>query len=158
MATAFLALVSFIAVGMALVVYGTIAKNRWGINLAEVSCPRCNKLLPRLRRPQSRKQALWGGSTCPNCGAEVDKWGREVPTAQRCAEAEHIAGEMKRPTPLVFFSICAVVDFALGCIRGHSVGSGVLAIVFGLPLTGLLYLVFKALWKGKTDDSGVLHS
>lgn len=43
MATAFLALVGFIAVGMALVVFGAIAKNRWGINLAEVSCPRCNK-------------------------------------------------------------------------------------------------------------------
>jgi len=59
---------------------------------------------------------------------------------------------MERPNPLVFFSICAVVDFAFGCIKGHSVGSGVLAIVFGLPLTALLFL-FMGSWKG-SDDSG----
>jgi hypothetical protein len=22
------------------------------------------------------RQALWGGSTCPSCGTEIDKWGR----------------------------------------------------------------------------------
>jgi ABC-type Co2+ transport system permease subunit len=70
----------------------------------------------------------------------------------RCS-AEHNASEMKRPTPLVFFSICAAVDFALGCFKVHSIGSGVLAIVFGLPLTALLFFYFMASWKGN-DDSG----
>jgi hypothetical protein len=47
--------------------------------------------------------------------------GSAATTSVELAGAEHNAGEMKRPTPLVFFSICAVVDFALGCIKGHSV-------------------------------------
>ena len=64
---------------------------------------------------------------------------------------------MKRPTPLVFFSICAVVDFVFGCVKGRSIGSGVLAIVFGLPLTALLYLVFGAFWKSG-DESGISRS
>jgi hypothetical protein len=55
-----------------------IAKNRWGINLATVSCPRCNLPLPQIRQPQNIQQALWGGGTCTICGAEIDKWGREV--------------------------------------------------------------------------------
>jgi hypothetical protein len=61
---------------------------------------------------------------------------------------------MTRPTALVFFSICAVVDFVFGCIKWHSVLSGVGAIVGGLPLTALLFLIFRASWKGN-DDSGV---
>lgn len=64
--------------GLLVIVYGTIAKNRWGVNLASVSCPRCHALLPKVRVPQSRKQQLWGGATCAACGTEVDKWGREV--------------------------------------------------------------------------------
>jgi hypothetical protein len=64
---------------------------------------------------------------------------------------------MKRLTALVFFSICAVVDFALGCIKWHSVVAGVVAIVCGLPLTLLLFLVFRAWWTGN-DDPGTPHS
>jgi predicted RNA-binding Zn-ribbon protein involved in translation (DUF1610 family) len=67
-----------LAVGMVLVVYGTIVKNRWGVNLAAVSCPSCGTPLARVRKPQSLRQAMWGGYTCPACGAEVDKWGRVV--------------------------------------------------------------------------------
>jgi hypothetical protein len=60
---------------------------------------------------------------------------------------------MNRPTPLVFFSICAVVDFVWGGIKWHSVIAGIVAIVCGLPLTALLLIVFRAF--GKTnDDSG----
>jgi hypothetical protein len=73
-----------LAVGMVLVVHGTIAKNRWGINLEEVSCPRCSKLLPKVRKPRSLRESMWGGCTCPNCGVEVDKWGREAPPTQAC--------------------------------------------------------------------------
>jgi len=75
---AVLTLFGFLAVGMVLVIYGSIAKNRWGINLNEVFCPRCKTALPQVRKPQSFRQSLWGGCTCPNCGVEVDKWGREV--------------------------------------------------------------------------------
>ena len=66
---------------------------------------------------------------------------------------EHNAGEMNRPTPLAFFSICAVVDFVFGLVKWHSVVAGIVAIVCGLPLTGLLFLGFRASWRGN-DDSG----
>jgi len=60
---------------------------------------------------------------------------------------------MNRPTPVVFLSICAVVDFVFGLVKWHSVLAGIVAIVCGLPLTGLLFLVHRALWKAN-DDSG----
>jgi hypothetical protein len=49
-----------------------------------------------------------------------------------------------------FFSICAAVDFVLGCIKWHSVSAGLLAIVFGLPLNALLFLVLRR--RGKVND------
>jgi len=67
-----------IAIGAVLVVYGTIAKNKWGINLRRVSCPNCGAPAPRVRTPASTQQTLWGGTTCPKCGCEMDKWGRRL--------------------------------------------------------------------------------
>jgi len=67
-----------LGIGMVLVIYGSIAKNRWGINLDPVSCPRCSTPLPQIRQPRNIRQAMWGGGTCAKCGAQVDKWGREV--------------------------------------------------------------------------------
>ena len=72
-------------------------------------------------------------------------------------ESSIILLKMKRPTALVFFLICAAVDFTLGCIKWHSVVSGVVAIIGGLPLTALLFLLFRSQWKGN-DDSGAPHS
>ena len=76
--TALAVIIGVLGVGMALVIYGTVTKNRWGISLEAVSCPRCTTVLPHVRRPRSLHQAIWGGYTCPTCGVEVDKWGREV--------------------------------------------------------------------------------
>ena len=56
------------------------------------------------------------------------------------------------PTPVVFFALCAVGDFALGCLKGHSVDSGILGMILGLPSTALFFLVFRAF--RKDDDSG----
>ena len=67
-----------LVVGLALVIHGTLVKNRWGINPDSVSCPGCNSVLPQVRKPRSRQQSMWGGWTCPNCGVEVDKWGRKM--------------------------------------------------------------------------------
>lgn len=72
------AVLGILTAGMLLVVYGSIVKNKWGVNLSPVSCPRCKTPLPSVRKAQTRNQALWGGWTCSSCGAEVDKWGREV--------------------------------------------------------------------------------
>jgi hypothetical protein len=59
---------------------------------------------------------------------------------------------MKHPTALAFFSICAVIDFVFGWIKWNLVVAGVVAIVCGLPLTALLFLIFRARRNG-TDQS-----
>jgi hypothetical protein len=80
-----LALLAFVASMMAialvtgiLVIRGSIRKGRWGANLNPVNCPRCNQLMPTLRKPKSVSQAMWGGWTCEQCGCAMDKWGREI--------------------------------------------------------------------------------
>jgi hypothetical protein len=70
---------SLLLVGLALVIHGTVVRNKWGVNLRGSHCPRCNSKMPSVRVPKSSAQTLWGGSTCCNCGCEVDKWGREIP-------------------------------------------------------------------------------
>ena len=60
---------------------------------------------------------------------------------------------MNCSTPLVFISICAAIDFVFGLVKWHSPLAGIVAIVCGLPLTGLLYLGFRARSNGD-DDAG----
>jgi hypothetical protein len=43
----------------------------------QADCPRCATPLPAIRKPASLYEALWGGGTCPNCGAKLDKFGNE---------------------------------------------------------------------------------
>jgi len=74
----FFVTVSVLALGMVLVVFGTVTRNRWGINMEQVNCPQCSQPMPRIRRPKSLSQTLWGGGTCEHCGCEVDKWGRDI--------------------------------------------------------------------------------
>jgi hypothetical protein len=74
----FFAIVAILTLGLMTVVYGTIRKNKWGINFDSVACPCCGTVPPKLRKPKTVRQALWGGWTCARCGTEVDKWGREV--------------------------------------------------------------------------------
>jgi hypothetical protein len=62
---------------------------------------------------------------------------------------EHNAAEMDRLSATAFVSIGAVVDFAFGLVKWHSIVAGIIGIVCGLPLTGLLYLSFGA---RKGDD------
>jgi hypothetical protein len=68
-----------LAVGMFLVIHGTIFKTRWGINLTpRIECPRCHAARGTVRIPRNRSQALWGGGICERCGLEVDKWNRPI--------------------------------------------------------------------------------
>jgi|ERR1035441_2089071 hypothetical protein len=67
---------SILFFGSLLVAFGTVTRNRWGINTKPVNCPTCGAAMPRLRRPKSLTQALWAGGTCGKCGCEMDKWGR----------------------------------------------------------------------------------
>jgi hypothetical protein len=41
-------------------------------------CPECGEPLPTIRKPSNWRQALWGGWSCPNCGSELDRWGRTI--------------------------------------------------------------------------------
>jgi hypothetical protein len=42
-------------------------------------CPECGTQLPKRRKPANRRQALWGGWTCPSCGCEIDRKGNKIP-------------------------------------------------------------------------------
>ncbi len=66
-------------VGLGLVIRGTVRrKGNWGINLKLGNCPCCGEPTAPIRVPKNLRQALWGGSTCHNCGLEYDKWGNAV--------------------------------------------------------------------------------
>jgi hypothetical protein len=65
--------------GAVLVIRDTVRKQgRWGINLRTVRCPKCGEPAPVIRRPKNRRERLWGGCTCEQCGTEYDKWGRAI--------------------------------------------------------------------------------
>jgi hypothetical protein len=116
-------LTGLLVLALVLGAYGTIAKNNWGINLHPVSCPICKTPLPRLYESRSLHQAMWGGWTCPVCGAGVDKWGREVPpnappTVVR--PEDEMRGVIRRKLALiapVTFCLCLLLDWT-GLIDG----------------------------------------
>jgi ssDNA-binding Zn-finger/Zn-ribbon topoisomerase 1 len=58
-------------------------KSKWSINPDRVNCPDCGEPMPRVRRPRTMKQALWGGWTCPKCGCDMDKWGEKTGPSKR---------------------------------------------------------------------------
>lgn len=41
-----------------------------------VNCPSCGREQPKMRTPTNMQQAMWGGTTCQGCGAEMDARGR----------------------------------------------------------------------------------
>ncbi len=51
----------------------------WGINFGTVHCPDCFAKMAGVRIAKSWRQLLWGGWTCPDCGCEMDKWGKAMP-------------------------------------------------------------------------------
>lgn len=40
-----------------------------------VKCAGCGAQQPKFRKPANGKQAMWGGTTCAGCGAELDAKG-----------------------------------------------------------------------------------
>ena len=66
-------------IGMVLVIRDTVRrKGKWGVNTRLVECPFCGEPAPAVRTPKNRRQRLWGGHTCDECGGEYDKWGEPV--------------------------------------------------------------------------------
>ena len=43
-----------------------------------VKCEVCKKPMPFFRIPENKKQLLWGGWTCENCGSELDRKGNLI--------------------------------------------------------------------------------
>jgi hypothetical protein len=73
------AIVGLLTVGGVLVVRDTIRqRGNWGLNFKVPDCEQCGTRMPAVRVPANGRQALWGGWTCPECGLELDKWGRPV--------------------------------------------------------------------------------
>jgi RNase P subunit RPR2 len=72
---------SAIVGGIAVVIVFVIAskyKSKLGINLKRVNCPVCNAKQPIVRTPRNMPQALYGGTTCPKCNTNLDKYGSVV--------------------------------------------------------------------------------
>jgi len=53
-------------------------KDKLGVNLDKVNCPKCGKEQASIRLPKGKEEILWGGWTCPNCGCKMDKFGKEI--------------------------------------------------------------------------------
>jgi hypothetical protein len=56
--------------GLAVLVFALLQKPK--------ACPKCGTPAPRVRKPANRRQMLWGGWTCAECGCELDRRGRKV--------------------------------------------------------------------------------
>jgi len=54
-------------------------KSKWGISLKRKYCPVCGTKQPMVRWPANMQQMLWGGTTCPKCHANLDKYGNVIP-------------------------------------------------------------------------------
>jgi len=50
-------------------------KSKFGVNLKRVYCPVCGTKQPIIRIPKNGDQFLFGGTTCPKCHANLDKYG-----------------------------------------------------------------------------------
>jgi hypothetical protein len=48
------------------------------INTKRVICPTCTTKQPVVRIPKNSRQLLWGGTTCPKCKTELDKFGNII--------------------------------------------------------------------------------
>ena len=76
-----IALLIFLGLAVSTTVGGAWFKGkgrRFGLQLNHVTCPTCDARMPIVRRPRSKREALWGGWTCPKCGTEMDKFGSEI--------------------------------------------------------------------------------
>ena len=170
-----LVLLFLLALGAVLVAYGTAVRNGWGINLDAVACPRCKTPLPRLYLARSVRQHLWGGWTCPVCGAGVDKWGREIaPIAKRTVVMP--ADEVRRVqtkrlifiTPVLF---CVLMALDWTGLTGSGFPSSLAEAIFQVcanivwtaALTGVSYFIMscpfkRSLPKENGDDSSASRS
>lgn len=65
-------------IGIVSGIIGGLAVLVIGLALPRRKCPDCASVLPRMRKPENAQQALWGRSTCPQCGCEIDRRGIKI--------------------------------------------------------------------------------
>lgn len=63
-------IIGAIAGGVGVLVVGLVMPAR--------KCPQCATRLPKFRKPANKRQAMWGGTTCPACGCESDRKGHKI--------------------------------------------------------------------------------
>ncbi len=76
-ALVFVIVFAFLFLGYWFIKNATNRKSKFGINLGLVQCPNCDAPQPKIRKPASIKQTLWGGTTC-KCGCEMNKYGDKI--------------------------------------------------------------------------------
>ena len=54
---------------------GGLAVLAIGFLVPRKSCPKCNTLLPRIRKPVDNREAMLGGWHCPSCNAKIARNG-----------------------------------------------------------------------------------
>jgi hypothetical protein len=75
----------------------------WGLTFKRAVCAQCGILMPTFRKPANWRQFMWGGWTCPECGFELDRYGRPVEEQNALAKwsilraAEEIGKGGQRP-------------------------------------------------------------
>lgn len=72
------AAVAAIAAAKAFYVFLNRRRHLIGFHFGTIHCPKCSETVPRTRKPRSVRQELYGGWTCINCGAEMDKLGTDI--------------------------------------------------------------------------------
>ncbi len=59
---------------MGVLAFGLLSVSSW----ATPKCPKCDAPQPAIRKPTSFRQFAWGGWTCRECGAEIDRNGSAI--------------------------------------------------------------------------------
>jgi hypothetical protein len=73
-------LTAVIVIGL-FIFFKRASKNQspFGMNFKRVYCPVCGTKQPIIRMPGSISQTMIGGTTCPKCQANLDKYGKLIP-------------------------------------------------------------------------------
>jgi hypothetical protein len=74
----FIIIVVFAVCFIIFIMIATRKKSKLGLNFKWVYCPICNTKLPIIRIPANVNQFMFGGTTCPKCRTNLDKYGKVI--------------------------------------------------------------------------------
>ena len=67
---AIVGVVAAVASGFVVLVFALLQKPK--------PCTECGTPAPKVRKPANRREMLWGGWTCADCGCMMDRRGRKI--------------------------------------------------------------------------------